>query len=445
MKRNVVACAVASALGAFPATNAHSAGFALHEQGISGLGNGYAGAAAVAEDATTVWWNPAGMSRLPSGKHFAAAGALIVPSTKFSNGSSTAAAGQSLGGNGGDAGDAALVPSGFFAMDISPKWNFGLGISVPFGLATKYDASWLGRFQGIDSEVKTLNINPAVSYKISDQASVGFGISYQRGEIDLLSAVNWVAAGAAVPAGVGGPVAVAAGTEGQSKVSLSGEGWGFNIGALFNVTPATRIGVHYRSSIDYSLDGTLQLSGRPASALLAAVTPDSDVKLDLKTPDNLAISGAHRLNDRWELLADLTWTHWSRIKSIPLVRTSGTLNGATADTLTFNFRDTWRASIGANYKVSAPWTLKFGAVYDQSPVPDAASRTVRLPDSDRYWLTVGAKYQMSRAGAIDFGYGYVKARNADINHNATAQGRGIVNGTYKAEVHILGIQYQHTF
>jgi long-chain fatty acid transport protein len=328
-------------------------------------------------------------------------------------------------------------------MDLDPKWNFGFGMSVPFGLATKYDPSWIGRFQGVESEVKTINLNPSVSYKLSDAASIGGGINYQQGKIDLMSAVNYsgiafAAGGAGLLGAVGG-----AGVEGQNKSSIDGNAWGFNIGGLFNLTPMTRVGVHYRSSLKYSLKGNTSFSGRPAA--LAAATPDSDVKLDLKTPDTFAFSGVHKLNDRWDALADLTWTHWSRIKQLPLVRTSGTSNGATLDTLTFNFKDTWRASIGAHYRLNGTWTLKAGAVYDQAPVPNAESRSVRLADSDRYWLTFGAKYQVSQNGVVDIGYTYVKARDTDINNDQRAAGKGLVNGTYKAHVNVIGIQYQHTF
>jgi len=430
MKHSVIACAVASALG-LVATQAGAAGFALQEQGISGLGNAYAGAAAVAEDASTVWWNPAGMSRLPAGKHVALGAAYIAPSTKFSNRSSTAATGgRPLGTTSADAGDTALVPSGFFAMNLNPSWSFGLGVSVPFGLSTSYPQDWVGRFQGIESEVKTLNINPAVSYKISDNASVGFGVSYQRGEINLLTGTNFLLG------------------EGQSRVNIEDdEAWGFNVGGLFNVGAATRIGVHYRSSVKYSLTGQLRFSGIPAP--LVAVTPalqDGEVRLNLKTPDSINFSIAHRLNDRWELLGDAQWTNWSKISQIPLVRTA---TGVTADTLIFNFEDAWRLSAGANYKLNNAWTLKMGVAYDQTPVPSAESRTVRLPDNDRYWLSFGAKYQVSPNGSLDLGYSYIKVRNADINNTPVttplAGTRGTVNGSYKADIHLFGLQYQHTF
>ena len=451
MKRNAIAGAVVSALGLLAGSEAHAAAFALYEQGVSGLGNAYAGAAAVAEDATTVWWNPAGMARLGAGKHFAIGGALISPSTKFSNGSSTPAALSNPGstGAGGDAGKDAIVPSMFYVMDLNPRMHFGIGISVPFGLKTEYDSNWIGRFQGISSEVRTLNINPSLSYKLSDSFSIGGGLSYQRGKVDLKTGVNYSATafsagGAGLLGAIGGP-----GVEGQNTTSVDGDAWGFNIGALFDVAPATRVGIHYRSSLDYKMDGNTSFSNVPAAfagiPLLAAGTSNGNVKLDIKTPDNLAFSVAHRLNERLDLLGDLTWWHWSKIKQLPLVRSSGAASGSTLSTLTFNFDDTWRASIGANYKLNDPWTLKLGAAYDQTPVPNAESRTVRLPDNDRYWLSAGAAYQVSRNGKLDFGYTLVSAKNADINNDQTATGAGIVNGSYKARIHVLGVQYQHTF
>ena len=421
MKRNSLAILVASAFSLVCANEARAAAFALVEQGASGLGNAYAVAAAAAEDASTVWWNPAGMARLPNGRHFAIAGTVISPSTEFSNRASVAPGARPLGTEGGDAGDTALVPSLFFAMDFGPRWNFGVGVSAPFGLRTEYSSNWIGRFQGISSEIKTVNVNPAVSYKISDAVSVGFGLNYQRADIDTLTAVNLGVA------------------EAQNRLSVDGDAWGFNAGVLFSVGPNTRVGVHYRSAIEHELDGT--------SNFTTPAVPSSNARLDVKTPASLSLSGAHRLNDRLELLADLTWWEWSNVQSVPVRRTSGPASGGTAGTFVFNFDDTWRGSLGANYKLDGAWTLKFGVAYDQTPVPNDETRTVRLPDSDRYWFSAGAKYRISPSGALDFGYTFIKARDASINsnHGTGAIGAGLVNGTYKADVHLLGVQYQHSF
>ncbi len=437
MKKNVLALLVASALPFVCAKQAQAAAFALSEQGVSGLGNAYAGAAAAGEDASTVWWNPAGMSRLPSGKHVLLGGHAIIPSTKFSNGASVPAALQTTNnGNGGDAGEATFLPNVFYVMDFGPQWNFGIGINVPFGLATDYGSDWIGRFQGIKSEVKTLNINPSVSYKLSPGASIGAGVSYQRGEIDLETAVN-------ISAAAGG--ALGPNVEGRNKTSVDGDAWGFNVGGLFDLGPATRLGVHYRSSLDYKLDGDTSFSGVPAPLAANPLLTGGNVKLDLKTPATLSFSAVHKLNSQWDLLADVTWTEWSKIDRVPLVRTSGSLSGQPLDTLVFNFEDTWRVSLGANYKWSGPWTLRFGVAYDQSPVPNAETRTVRLPDNDRYWLAFGGTYQMSKAARLDFGYAFVKFKDADINNDQRAAGRGLVNGTYEANVNVLSVSYQHSF
>ncbi|HYY60489.1 MAG TPA: outer membrane protein transport protein [Burkholderiales bacterium] len=424
MKKTICTSAVISALAMMAASrDSNASAFALYEQGVSGLGNSYAGAAAVSEDATTVWWNPAGMAWLPAGKHITGAAAFIDPSTKFSDRGSVAAAGRPLGDNGGDAGSSAVLPSIFYAMDIGRNLNVGFAINAPFGLKTEYDSTWVGRFQGIKAEVKTVSFNPAVSYRLNDALSVAGGVSYMRGEIDLVSAVNLFPAPA----------------EAQNHTNVDGDGWGFNLGLQARLAPQTRLGVHYRSSVDFKLDGDTTFSAPAPSAL------NSKVKLDVKTPDSLAFSGAHRLSDQLDLLADITWWHWSRINQLPLVRTDGPQSGQTLDTLVLDFKNTWRLSAGANYKLSGPLTLKVGVAYDQSPVRSAEARTVRLPDNDRYWLSAGVKYAVSRTGVLDFGYAFVKVKDADINNNQAALGRGIVNGTYEGKVHVFGIQYQQTF
>jgi long-chain fatty acid transport protein len=157
------------------------------------------------------------------------------------------------------------------------------------------------------------------------------------------------------------------------------------------------------------------------------------------------VSAVQKLGTQWELLADVTWTEWSKIQALPVVRTSGAANGQTLDTLTFSFDDTWRFALGANYKLSGPWTLRGGIAYDQSPVPNAENRSVRLPDNDRYWLSFGATWRLTPAGRLDFGYTYIYIKDADINNDQTARARGIVRGTYEANVNILSVQYQHSF
>jgi long-chain fatty acid transport protein len=445
MNRNRRRLAIASAqlVWGLAGGLANAGGFALYEQSASGLGTSYAGAGTVAEDASTIFWNPAGMARLAPGKHLALSAISINPSTSFSNGASAAGLNRTdFGGNGGNFGSSAILPNGYFAMDINREWNFGVGINSPFGLSTAYDPSWVGRFQGIRSEIKTVNINPSLSWKANDQLAVGFGVSYQEGKVNLLSGTNYkgVVLGTAL-----NPL-VPVNAEGQATTAVNGSGWGYNFGMIYDLNPATRLGFAYRSTIKQNLSGNVNFTGVPAafaaSAALTAATANGNVNLSIKTPDSATFSVLHKLNDRWDLMGDITWTGWSVIKSLPLVRDTG----ATLDTLTFNFRDTMRYSGGARYRMNDAWMLKMGVAYDQTPVPDAASMSVRLPDSDRTWLSFGAKYKVSNAGAIDLGYSYIRAKNTAIANNQNITNvRGNIDGTYSGSVNIFGVQYSHAF
>ncbi len=189
--KSLVGLSVAGALIAMSG-NAAASAFALIEQS-SGLGNAFAGGAAGAEDATTIFFNPAGMSRL-KGKQVTVAGSLIQPSAKFSDtGSQVATAQTTLGGNGGDAGSLAFVPNTYMVMEVEPALRVGLGINAPFGLKTDYDPTWAGRFQAITSKIQTVNLNPSLAYQMNDSVSLGLGLNYQRISGDLSSAVNYTA------------------------------------------------------------------------------------------------------------------------------------------------------------------------------------------------------------------------------------------------------------
>ena len=451
-RTSLVTLAVTSAFSALPGI-ANAGGFALIEQSGSGMGNAFSGAAAAAEDASTIYFNPAGMSLLPSGKHLAIAAHYVMPSAKFNNSASTSATlfgAPAPTGSGGDAGVAAWVPNGYFAMDLTDTMRLGVGVNVPFGLSTEYDSNWIGRFQGIKSEITTVNINPAISWKTSDTVSMGFGLNYQTIDAEFTSKSNYAAAVFAV-AGAGPAAAIAAAGQAEGLTTLKGNdgAWGWNAGLMFTPSPQTRIGVSYRSRIKYTIEGTVQFDNRPA--LLAAAAPDGNIKLDVTMPDNLSFALSHRLDDRWQILADATWTGWSVLQKFEAVRTNNIpASGATLQNTPYNWRNTWRVGVGANYKLNEAWMLKGGIAYDQTPTNDT-DRGVRLPDGNRTWLSIGAKYQVSNAGAVDFGYTHILVRDPSINNNAggvssnSTAAYALVNGKYDASVDILSVQYSHRF
>ena len=188
-KKKQVAHAVGALILGLGTTQALATGFQLNEQSGSGLGNAFAAGAAFTDDVSAMWWNPAALS---SFSRMQAAGVVnvITPSIKFNNDNSLPAANQPLGGNGGDAGGVNFVPNAYFVFPINQQWAFGLGINVPFGLTTEYDDGWIGRYQGLKSKIETININPAISWKLTPEFAVGVGVNYQQIKATLTNNVK---------------------------------------------------------------------------------------------------------------------------------------------------------------------------------------------------------------------------------------------------------------
>jgi long-chain fatty acid transport protein len=177
--------------------NLCAAGFALNEMGAAAIGNAFAGSAAFAEDLGTIYYNPAGLSRM-SGRQFMLAGTALRPSVQFANQGTLAPAGTAaIGGNGGDAGGWNAVPAVFYAADLAPRLRLGIGLHSPFGLKTDYEEGWVGRYQALKSELKTININPALAYAVNEQFSVGIGVSAQYAKVELSRAIDFGAVCAA--------------------------------------------------------------------------------------------------------------------------------------------------------------------------------------------------------------------------------------------------------
>ncbi|MEO6976374.1 MAG: outer membrane protein transport protein [Gallionella sp.] len=420
--------------------SAIASGFALLEQSASGLGNAYAGGAASAEDASTIFFNPAGMSRL-KGTQVVVGGSFIKPSAKFSDAGSTPASLQTTNnGNGGDAGSLAFVPNAYVSMEMNSKTHVGLGINAPFGLQTEYGSNWIGRFQAKKSKIQTVNLNPSVSYDVNETVSLGAGLNYQRITGDLTSAVNYSAA--AFAAGGAGLLGAIGGSnvEGVSTISGSDSAWGYNLGALFNVDPQTRIGIAYRSKIKYNLSGTVSFSNVPGPLSASSLLANGPVTLPITMPDSFSLSGIHQLDDRWDVMADATWTGWSVLQQLKIDRTSG----ANVQTVQENWKNTWRVSAGTSYRYNMQWKARAGIAFDQAPVSDAY-RTARIPDNNRIWLTVGGQYKASKQAAIDFGYAHLFVNDSTIADMQAASGKGNLVGTYSNSVDIISVQYAYSF
>lgn len=405
---------------------AQAAGFQLLEQNASGIGNAYAGSAAVADNASTIFFNPAGMTRLKA-REFSAGVSAVRPSFEFNDEGSVAGALAGTG-TGDDAGSWAWIPNGYLSWALTRDLYVGVGLSAPFGLLTEYDDPWVGAAQAIKFDVKTYNINPSIAYRVNDKLALGAGVSWQRLDVEYVRSAA---------------VASAALATTFATLEADSDAWGWNVGALLTLSPATRIGLSYRSTVDHEMEGDLKVTGTAAGASPALTT--GKAKADVELPDTFILSVVQQIDPRWEMLGDVSWTGWSSIEKVDIVRASGALTGVTVQTLDSDFRDTWRVALGANYLLNDAWKLKFGVAYDQTPVRGPDTRLVSLPDSNRTWYSFGGQWQPDGASRVDLGVAYLFIPDTKINNNQLALGRGRVTGSYDSSVWIFGAQYSMAF
>lgn len=404
---------------------AQAAGFALIEQSASGMGNAYAGGGAIAEDASTIFFNPAGMTYI-EGTQAVGALHLIKPNAEFKNNGSVAGTFRPLGDEGPNAGDLAFVPNMYFTKTLTPAVSIGVGVSAPFGLKTEYDDEWLGRFQAVKSELKTVNINPAIAMKVNDKLSLGFGINFMRAEAELTSIAN---------------VGVS-----EENVDIKADGWGvgFNLGAIYQVTNDTRLSVAYRSEVKQEVDGESESS-------FNALNPDptrtlnTDISATVTLPETFSVSAFSQLNNKWDVMGDVTWTRWSRFKELRIIRDNGT--NSTLSVTPENWENTMRYSLGVSYHYNDAIKLRAGVAYDEEAIKDEF-RTPRIPGNDRKWVALGASYQMTPTSKFDIGYSHLFISDVKIDDDQTAAlplGKGRVRGEYEGSVDILSLQYTHNF
>jgi len=402
--RKACLAGVVGFMGIGVASEAGAAGFMLREQSSESIGNSFAGSAARGTTAATIWYNPAAMTLL-DGNQFASSTTYIMPQARFSGTSS-------IGGqNGGDAIDDAAMGALYGLYSWSKDLKFGVAVTSPFGLRTKYPSDWAGRVFGIESSITNIQFNPNVAYRISPNLSIGGGI-----DISYLNATLSNFAGAA----------------GVATMTGDAVGYGYNFGALWEFSPATRVGLAYRSAIHHTLKGDVSFS-------LAPPPVSGDVDAAVTLPQQVTLSGYHDLTDQWAIMADVQWTGWSSFKDITVNRSSGTQLSATQE----HWRDTWFVSLGANYKMMPGHTLHFGTAYDMGVVRSVDLRTPRLPDSDRFWLSTGYTWDISKAMQWNIGYAHIFVKNGDTNLN---NGAGVtLVGSFTGSADMISTSFAYKF
>lgn len=419
-------------------------GFELREQSALGQGAAFAGAAARDDDPSMIFFNPAAMASLP-GLQGVAVGSGIFPQARATSGSATRNA--TLGGSpisgtlDSDIGLDAFVPALHTTLQLAPDWHFGLSVTSPWGLVTKQEADSIARYHALTSSLKTINITPALSWQALPSLSLGIGLQIQYADARLSNALDFGAIGAAlrIPGFVPGT------RDGRATVTGDDTAVGFTLGAQWQPLPGTRLGLAFRSAMFHTLQGDAQFQGAPLPLSTTRDFANTAAQAKLTTPETVTLGLRQRIDARWTLLAGLEWTNWSRFREL----TVNFANGRAPSTTEERWQDSVFASIGGEYRWSEALTLRAGFAYDQTPVRDA-DRTPRIPDNDRYWLSAGASYQMSRSITLSAAYTHIFAPGATVSlqdpgPNNTNLFRGNLTANYQASVDIVTAQLRFTF
>ena len=384
---------------ALASTQIFASGFALNEQSISGMGTGFAGRSSSADDASTVFGNPAGMSRIKR-QEVTGGIAAIDASTDIKD-----AQGAHPGTNKGDMVPFTAVPMGYYVKPIDDHWAFGLGVYAPFGLITDYENGFQGAGFGSKSEVKVVTFQPTVSYAFNDKVSIGFGPTINR---------------------IGGTLESDVPLFGDTHVKIKGDdvALGYNFGVLVQATDTTRVGLTYHSKVKYKIEGHTDISAGANSPSAFLKSNRYDASLKIETPESVDFSVTQQLTDAWTLYAGSTWTRWSRLKDITVnndgvtAAQGGALSPALFGTITEeqNWHDTWAYAIGTSYQLNKQWVLRTGLSFDQSPTNNT-DRSPRIPTGDRTIFSLGAGYNVTDDLTIDVAYSYLKEEAVKVNHS----------------------------
>lgn len=400
-------------------TSAMAAGFHLREQSAAAQGNAYAGATAGAENGSYAYYNVAGITR-QKGMQVNMGGTYIAPRATAKN-----VRGQSgeRGANVENVVHAAISPNGTVSYQLNDKAFAAIAANSQFGMITKYDPKWVGSDHGITSDLKSGTITPMFAYKATDKLSLGAGVQMQYVWAHLTSS-NTLAPGVRV-----------------NNITTNGNDFdmGYHLGALYEFTDSTRVGVGYRSEINHKLKGKMKSSGSP-SPLFNALT-NQKISAKLTTPAMLSMGVYHDVNEKWAVMAEYQRVFWSSFQNLTFKSQNG---GYTISNVKENWRDTNFYSVGTSYMLDNQWKLRLGLAYDQSAVR-YAHRTPRIPDSDRIWYSAGLGYQYNENLSFDIGYTYIQAHKAKMNTAVTQNSGYNASADYSNSVKVFAFSLNYAF
>ncbi len=476
------------------APRASASGFQLREQGASGQGVSFAGISAGGSDISSMFFNPAALTRF-DGTQLQVGFTNIIPSAEFSNGTANRAGSfpghpeyQAISGpsSHGNAAQSAVTPTLYAMWSLSKDLKVGISVNVPYGLTTQYDPTWIGRYHAIRSHLETVDIAPTLAYRFNSQWSGGISFVARQAKAELSQAVDlgyeaWMgikqiqASGAfptftnANPLVPGTEIVTPGSADGL--VFVKGDSWayGFKAGLLYEPSSTFRVGLGYQSAMSENVKGDVTFTipstvalgmhalsqvnpGSPAlnilSANLATGTANGPVTADLKLPACISLGASYDVSSTFTLSAEFERTTWSQFKELRLKFSDPAKQ---ADNVTNeNWKDTTFVSVGATCKPGGAWTYRVGLALDKGAVEDAY-RTPRIPDADRTWISAGLSYQFVKGFGIDLGLTHIMVKDSTVNLKGGTNPlssdfiKGDLAGTYKNAIDIWALQARWSF
>lgn len=412
-----------------PTSLTYASGIFIDTQTAAGVGYAFAGSSALAQNASVVAYNPAAMMSLSSGSYLSGSASYLQATTDFkAENTSSISPIVPVGSVEASIDREFTVPSVQYVYRSDKPFAVGLSVSPLYGNKGSWDDDFVGRYKGLKTEVTGINMNTSLAYEINPQVMLGVGLNYLDFDATLTRK-------AAPLINTNAPVYLG---DAQGELKGDGDGWAGNIGIFLRPTDKLDIGLTYRSETKLKLDGSLTVT-TPATGL------SYPAEVDIKMPQSASLAGAYRFTPQWTALAEITWTDWSVLPEFSAVNPE---NNTVVYEEQLHFKDGLRSSLGALYQVTPATQLRFGMAYDKSVVDSSSDRTVRFPDADRIWLSLGAGFQVNKNLSMDVGYSHVFANEATIDSQTIVAGKPTMQtlkGTFDTKADIFSLQLNYKF
>ena len=417
---------------------AFASGFGVFTQGASGLGQANA-VVAHATGPSSLYFNPALLNDVPGRQvEFGTTGIYADRSIDLDSGS--AEDGESTWN---------FPSSAYYTHQVNDRLSTGFGLFFPFGLSTEWDEDYEGKYLGTYGEITTLNINPVMSYRLTETLSIAGGISLLYLDATLKKKINQTGAHTlldlALSGGVGGVLPPLSSSEDIGQ-RFEGEGWGhgFNLGALYRPLPQLSFGMTYRSHIDIDVQGRASFSN--VDPALDMFVPDTNGHADIRLPAQAAAGIAYSGIDSLVVEVGARWEDWSSTDELKVELDSQVL-GQSTDIVPRDWRSTWSYNIGGQYRINERVALNAGYLFGENAVPDSTFEPL-IPDTDAHLFTFGMEYRTGE-WTISGAFGYEKHdsrdKDNDLGDPLVTPPSGTANGTYETDIYLAGLSVAYRF